>query len=171
MLSARSWTARATKVLILSPSCSAAFDTMSCVESSKYPVTGRGKPLRGRRRLLRSPFSGIRNSSRLPSRMPDRCSGMHHYSHDGLTCNPDSHAAASNDVLTFSASRLTDSQPKNVFDHLVRQSKFAWSERSTSSGGGQGSTRDINLVFSRTKGLISPATLTGGWQRSQSRAR
>jgi hypothetical protein len=30
------------------------------VESSKYPVTGCGNPFFGRRRLLRSPFSGIR---------------------------------------------------------------------------------------------------------------
>lgn len=54
--SARSWTARATKVLMLSPARSAALETISWAESSKYPVTGCGKPFRGRRRLLRSPF-------------------------------------------------------------------------------------------------------------------
>src|SRR5438093_10639435 len=57
--SARSLTDRATKVLMLSPTCSAAFATKSYVGSSRYPAMRFGKPFRGLRRLLRSPLVGI----------------------------------------------------------------------------------------------------------------
>ena len=60
MASARSLTARATKVLILSPTSSAAFATRSWVGPSREPATRCGKPFRGLRRLLRSPFSGMK---------------------------------------------------------------------------------------------------------------
>src|SRR5947199_8409189 len=59
MAAARSLTDRATKVLMLSPTCSAAFATKSYVGSSRYPAMRFGKPFRGLRRLLRSPLAGI----------------------------------------------------------------------------------------------------------------